>query len=75
MGQVLFWNVYYVKGAFLNADAAFEVLQGMRTLEVRMLAKCINTLDPGPVPASPPGDPRPLQRPGVRPESPRCANG
>ena len=23
--QTLFWNVYYVKGAFLNADAAFEV--------------------------------------------------
>lgn len=42
--QTLFWNVYYVKGAFLNADAAFEVMQGMRTLEVRMLAKCINTL-------------------------------
>jgi O-acetylhomoserine (thiol)-lyase len=41
--QTLFWNVYYVKGAFLNADAAFEVLQGLRTLEVRMLAKCINT--------------------------------
>jgi len=41
--DTLFWNVYYVKGAFLNADAAFEVLQGMRTLEVRMLAKCINT--------------------------------
>ncbi|HWB00704.1 MAG TPA: PLP-dependent transferase, partial [Pirellulales bacterium] len=41
--QTLFWNVYYVKGAFLNADAAFEVLQGMRTLDVRMLAKCINT--------------------------------
>jgi O-acetylhomoserine (thiol)-lyase len=41
--ETLFWNVYYVKGAFLNADAAFEVLQGMRTLEVRMLAKCINT--------------------------------
>lgn len=40
----LFWNVYYVKGAFLNADAAFEVIQGIRTLEVRMLAKCINTL-------------------------------
>jgi O-acetylhomoserine (thiol)-lyase len=35
--------VYYVKGAFLAADAAFEVIQGMRTLEVRMLAKCINT--------------------------------
>lgn len=41
--NTVFWNVYYVKGAFLNADAAFEVLQGMRTLEVRMLAKCINT--------------------------------
>ncbi|NBO18823.1 MAG: Cys/Met metabolism pyridoxal-phosphate-dependent enzyme, partial [Proteobacteria bacterium] len=42
--ETLFWNVYYVKGAFLNADAAFEVMQGMRTLEVRMLAKCINTM-------------------------------
>ena len=41
--QSLFWNVYYVKGAFLNADAAFEVLQGIRTLDVRMLIKCINT--------------------------------
>ena len=41
--ETLFWNVYYVKGAFLNADAAFEVMQGIRTLEVRMLAKCINT--------------------------------
>jgi O-acetylhomoserine (thiol)-lyase len=41
--QTLFWNVYYVKGAFLNADAAFEVLQGLRTLEVRMLTKCVNT--------------------------------
>ncbi len=30
--QTLFWNVYYVKGAFLNSDAAFEVLQGVRTL-------------------------------------------
>ncbi|MFT5526045.1 MAG: O-acetylhomoserine (thiol)-lyase, partial [Pirellulaceae bacterium] len=42
--DTLFWNVYYVKGAFLNADAAFEVIQGMRTLTVRMLAKCINTI-------------------------------
>lgn len=42
--QSLFWNVYYVKGAFLNADAAFEVLQGIRTLDVRMLTKCINTI-------------------------------
>ncbi len=41
--DTMFWNVYYVKGAFLNADAAFEVIQGMRTLVVRMLAKCINT--------------------------------
>ncbi len=41
--QTMFWNVYYVKGAFLNADAAFEVMQGMRTLTVRMLQKCINT--------------------------------
>jgi O-acetylhomoserine (thiol)-lyase len=42
--DTLFWNVYYVKGAFLNSDAAFEVLQGIRTLENRMLAKCINTI-------------------------------
>jgi O-acetylhomoserine/O-acetylserine sulfhydrylase-like pyridoxal-dependent enzyme len=41
--QSLFWNVYYVKGAFLNADAAFDVLTGLRTLDVRMIAKCINT--------------------------------
>ncbi len=41
--DTLFWNVYYVKGAFLHADAAYEVIQGIRTLEVRMLAKCINT--------------------------------
>lgn len=41
--NTMFWNVYYVKGAFLNADAAFEVIQGMRTLEMRMLPKCINT--------------------------------
>ena len=33
-----------MKGAFLNADAAYEVLQGIRTLDVRMLAKCINTI-------------------------------
>ena len=39
----MFWNVYFVKGAFLNADAAFEVIQGIRTLDVRMLRKCVNT--------------------------------
>ena len=42
--QTMFWNVYYVKGAFLNADAAFEVMQGMRTLNMRMMTKCINTV-------------------------------
>ena len=41
--NTLFWNVYYVKGAFLTADMAYEVLQGTRTLEMRMLKKCINT--------------------------------
>lgn len=42
--QTLFWNVYYVKGAFLHPDSAFEVMQGMRSLEGRMLGKCINTI-------------------------------
>ncbi|MDG2468283.1 MAG: PLP-dependent transferase [Pirellulaceae bacterium] len=42
--DTMFWNVYYVKGAFLNADGAYEVLQGMRTLPMRMLRKCINTV-------------------------------
>ena len=41
--DTLFWNVYYVKGAFLDADKAFEVINGMRTLELRMLQKCIGT--------------------------------
>jgi cystathionine beta-lyase/cystathionine gamma-synthase len=41
--HTLFWNVYYIKGAFLDADKAYEVINGMRTLEVRMLAKCITT--------------------------------
>jgi cystathionine beta-lyase/cystathionine gamma-synthase len=42
--ETMFWNVYYVKGAFLDSDKAFEVLSGMRTLEMRMLKKCINTM-------------------------------
>jgi O-acetylhomoserine (thiol)-lyase len=42
--ETLFWNVYYVKGAFLDADKAFEVINGMRTLELRMLQKCIATV-------------------------------
>jgi len=42
--QTLFWNVYYIKGAFLDADKAFEVITGTRTLEMRILRKCINTM-------------------------------
>lgn len=42
--ETLFWNVYYVKGSFLDADKAFEVLAGMHTLEMRMLQKSISTL-------------------------------
>lgn len=42
--ETLFWNVYYVKGAFLDSDKAYEVLNGMHTLEVRLLTKVINTL-------------------------------
>ncbi|MGI9245913.1 MAG: PLP-dependent transferase, partial [Steroidobacteraceae bacterium] len=42
--ESLFWNVYYVKGAFLDADKAFEVLNGMHTVELRVLQKAINTL-------------------------------
>jgi O-acetylhomoserine (thiol)-lyase len=42
--HTLFWNVYYIKGAFLDADKAFEVLAGMRTMELRVLKKCISTL-------------------------------
>jgi O-acetylhomoserine (thiol)-lyase len=42
--ETLFWNVFYVKGAFLDADKAFEVIQGSRTLELRMLRKTISTI-------------------------------
>jgi cystathionine beta-lyase/cystathionine gamma-synthase len=42
--ETLFWNVYYIKGAFLDADKAFEVINGMRTVELRLINKCINTL-------------------------------
>ncbi|MGV6852878.1 MAG: trans-sulfuration enzyme family protein [bacterium] len=41
--RTMFWDVYYIKGAFLDADKAFEVITGMKTLESRMLEKCINT--------------------------------
>ena len=42
--QTLFWNVYYVKGAFLDADKAFEVINGMKTFELRVIEKAINTI-------------------------------
>ncbi|WP_299851008.1 PLP-dependent transferase [uncultured Roseovarius sp.] len=41
--ETLFWNVFYIKGAFLDADKAFEVLNGMKTFEMRVLQKAINT--------------------------------
>lgn len=41
--ETLFWNVYYVKGAFLDADKAFEVLNGIKTFEMRVLQKAVNT--------------------------------
>ncbi len=41
--DTLFWNVYYIKGAFLDSDKAFEVLNGMKTFEMRVLQKTINT--------------------------------
>ena len=42
--ETMFWNVYYIKGAFLDADKAYEVLNGLHTLEMRVLQKAINTL-------------------------------
>ena len=42
--DTLFWDVYYIKGAFLDADKALDVMNGLKTLEARMLTKCINTL-------------------------------
>jgi cystathionine beta-lyase/cystathionine gamma-synthase len=41
--DTLFWNVFYIKGAFLDADKAFEVITGSRTLDLRMLRKSIST--------------------------------
>ncbi len=41
--KTMFWDVYYIKGAFLDSDKAFEVISGMKTLELRMIKKCINT--------------------------------
>lgn len=41
--ETLFWDVYYIKGAFLDADKAFDVLSGIKTLDLRMKKKCITT--------------------------------
>jgi len=41
--KTLFWNVYFIKGAFLDSDKAFDVLNGIKTLDLRMKQKCINT--------------------------------
>jgi O-acetylhomoserine/O-acetylserine sulfhydrylase-like pyridoxal-dependent enzyme len=42
--ETLFWNVFYIKGAFLDADKAFEVITGSRTLDLRMVRKGISTI-------------------------------
>jgi cystathionine beta-lyase/cystathionine gamma-synthase len=41
--ETLFWDVYYIKGAFLDSDKSFEVLTGLKTLDLRMKQKTINT--------------------------------
>jgi O-acetylhomoserine (thiol)-lyase len=41
--KTMFWDVYYIKGAFLDSEKAFDVLNGMKTLEMRMMHKVINT--------------------------------
>jgi len=42
--KCMFWDVYYIKGAFLASDLAYDVLTGMKTLEQRVLKKVINTI-------------------------------
>ncbi|GAC15054.1 trans-sulfuration enzyme family protein [Aliiglaciecola lipolytica] len=41
--RTMFWDVYYIKGAFLDSEKAFDVLSGMKTLEQRVMNKVINT--------------------------------
>lgn len=41
--KTMFWDVYYIKGAFLDSEKAFDVLNGMKTLEQRIMNKVINT--------------------------------
>ena len=42
--ETLFWNVYFVKGAAIDIVKALDVLNGLRTHELRMLQKCTNTV-------------------------------
>ena len=42
--KCMFWDVYYIKGAFLASDLAYDVLTGMKTLEQRIMKKTINTI-------------------------------
>lgn len=42
--ETLFWKVFYIKGGFLDADKAFEVMTGMKTLPLRLMQKSINTI-------------------------------
>ncbi len=42
--KCMFWDVYYIKGAFLASDLAYDVLTGMKTLEQRVLKKTVNTI-------------------------------
>jgi O-acetylhomoserine/O-acetylserine sulfhydrylase-like pyridoxal-dependent enzyme len=42
--KTMFWDVYYIKGAFLDSEKAFDVLNGMKTLEMRIMNKVINTI-------------------------------
>ncbi|GAB3012036.1 trans-sulfuration enzyme family protein [Bowmanella dokdonensis] len=42
--RTMFWDVFYIKGAFLDSEKAFDVLNGMKTLEQRIMNKVINTL-------------------------------
>ncbi len=41
--RTMFWDVYYIKGAFLDSEKAFDVLTGMKTLPQRIMNKVINT--------------------------------
>lgn len=40
--QIMFWDVYYIKGVFLDFEKVFDVLNGMKILEQCMMIKVIN---------------------------------